>query len=883
MAIQNRRGAYVDLNPAKAVPGELLVVQSGDPNTTDGKAVYVTFASGDIKLLAMRSDVETAVADVAEDLLAELDNTISTFTETTAPGAVADVADEGAAQITAIGNKGDEVLGSIPSDYSTLSGDVSDLKSALKSDEEKIFEEINITYTTEVDLVAGRGLNASQKLIDVDIPNGVIYTFTISDPNGYINSSAYLAVYEMDSQGTSGSNVASCKTNREYEITASKNVKGISLYSASENIVGSGKVQIIAVYHQQNDNTIESAVKTNTSLVSNAITDIDLINIGSVHPDVTWENGAISTSSGEDINHTKQRRTKGYIDIKSYSFTANLTNPNNVSLAMYLLEYNASKTYLGATTKYVPGDLTPENPNCRYVRVTTYSETVPQADQDSYITLTLVNSHSISNVEEEVSQKLWKNEYDNALHAFDLLESNVLYRSDEVKIGATYNNDSGNTTYIYKRIVDTKVVGCVWIRIKNIENARNNSVVIYYYNNNDTLISSQQLTDSTVKNGIMCIPPEGTVRITVLLYPSISGGLTDTYAIYDDIIAGVSNFRMNPLDYLQKHEVLVPYYYFVNDYLKNKISTIRGKMVDAEGNYDAFIFCTDQHWRLNAKKSPSLIKYISMELNIKRLFMGGDYADGINMDALKAFREAMPGKIYNITGNHEYMNYFEEDNNQVSETIDEGHAWIYLNGGLTDAVIGDAGRQYYYVDNPAQKMRYIVLNVYKDNGQAAEQYFSSAQKTWLQNTALNLPTGYTAIVFSHASYVINGNTWEIGDRSGITTEIAPVLDAYNGSGKIACWIAGHSHVDGVTTTPGGIPVFITTCDKYGSWISGGVDQEPWLTANRHLGTITEQAFDVVVVDKTNKLVSLIRIGAPADNGDPNDTDKLEIRQQSYGT
>lgn len=131
MAIQNRRGAYVDLNPAKAVPGELLVVQSGDPNTTDGKAVYMTFASGDIKLLAMRSDVETAVADVAEDLLAELDNTISTFTETTAPGAVADVADEGAAQITAIGNKGDEVLGSIPSDYSTLSGDVSELKSAL--------------------------------------------------------------------------------------------------------------------------------------------------------------------------------------------------------------------------------------------------------------------------------------------------------------------------------------------------------------------------------------------------------------------------------------------------------------------------------------------------------------------------------------------------------------------------------------------------------------------------------------------------------------------------------------------------------------------------------------------------------------------------------
>jgi len=174
MAIQNRRGAYVDLNPAKAVPGELLVVQSGDPNTTDGKAVYMTFASGDIKLLAMRSDVETAVADVAEDLLVELDNTISTFTETTAPGAVADVADEGAAQITAIGNKGDEVLGSIPSDYSTLSGDVSDLKSALEASEESI--------TEKMIKVSSNNLLKS----DSDYTQGSVY------PSGQVNSASTL-------------------------------------------------------------------------------------------------------------------------------------------------------------------------------------------------------------------------------------------------------------------------------------------------------------------------------------------------------------------------------------------------------------------------------------------------------------------------------------------------------------------------------------------------------------------------------------------------------------------------------------------------------------------------------------------------------------------
>ena len=122
MAIQNRRGAYVDLNPAKAVPGELLVVQSGDPNATDGKAVYITFGTGDIKRLATDSDVATMVADVADDLLTEMSGAITTFTETTVPNAIA-----------SIGDKGDEVIASIPGDYTTLQGDVATAYSTSKT------------------------------------------------------------------------------------------------------------------------------------------------------------------------------------------------------------------------------------------------------------------------------------------------------------------------------------------------------------------------------------------------------------------------------------------------------------------------------------------------------------------------------------------------------------------------------------------------------------------------------------------------------------------------------------------------------------------------------------------------------------------------------
>lgn len=136
MAIQNRRGAYVDLNPAKAVPGELLVVQSGDPNATDGKAVYITFASGDIKMLATKSDVETLVADATDEIAQSLENTVDGYAdraETAATNAEGLVNGAEAAIVA----KGVEVVNSIPSDYTALTAEVSDLKSAFDDFEYK--------------------------------------------------------------------------------------------------------------------------------------------------------------------------------------------------------------------------------------------------------------------------------------------------------------------------------------------------------------------------------------------------------------------------------------------------------------------------------------------------------------------------------------------------------------------------------------------------------------------------------------------------------------------------------------------------------------------------------------------------------------------------
>ena len=72
MAIQLRRGDYEDFDPQKMRPAEVGVVQHNDPNTSDGKAVYVAINPGDVKRLV--SDIE--VQDVIYNETGEIINQI---------------------------------------------------------------------------------------------------------------------------------------------------------------------------------------------------------------------------------------------------------------------------------------------------------------------------------------------------------------------------------------------------------------------------------------------------------------------------------------------------------------------------------------------------------------------------------------------------------------------------------------------------------------------------------------------------------------------------------------------------------------------------------------------------------------------------------------
>jgi len=70
MAVQLRRGDYEDFDPQKMKPAEVGVVQHNDPNTSDGKAVYVAINPGDVKRLISDLEVDDLVEASMSDALA---------------------------------------------------------------------------------------------------------------------------------------------------------------------------------------------------------------------------------------------------------------------------------------------------------------------------------------------------------------------------------------------------------------------------------------------------------------------------------------------------------------------------------------------------------------------------------------------------------------------------------------------------------------------------------------------------------------------------------------------------------------------------------------------------------------------------------------------
>jgi hypothetical protein len=307
----------------------------------------------------------------------------------------------------------------------------------------------------------------------------------------------------------------------------------------------------------------------------------------------------------------------------------------------------------------------------------------------------------------------------------------------------------------------------------------------------------------------------------------------------------------------------VPTYY--DTHLATKIATLQGLNEKIGSNGLRFLFITDYHdFYNNANRSPDLIRKICRMIPIPMCVFGGDgpnaaYDIPEMRTHLVDFLHRFDGvdNFYPIIGNHEfYSSWSNPGDYKGGITASEVYYYFYKN--IEQKMDGGDATKAYYIDNKVQKIRVYFIG--------CDYYYqiTNETKAWILDSFRDIPSGYRVIVIAHAAMKANGTELYdsfVGVHNGMvavnnhtTYEYGGVTYDYTGvNAKIPFVLCGHTHVDKANDF-NGIRYVSTTTDN---WTLGKVQGE-----NRDIGTVTEQAFDIVSVslDTTAPKVYLTRIG-----------------------
>ena len=415
---------------------------------------------------------------------------------------------------------------------------------------------------------------------------------------------------------------------------------------------------------------------------------------------------------------------------------------------------------------------------------------------------------------------------------------------------------------------------------------------LHYVTSDSTLIKDLgwQTSDARVPKGtyfMVCVARVGTgIPITVdvkdsELFKTLN--ITDNYTLdkFKEVVDNLNNLDSSKIpDYYQSH-------------IEEKIDVIREKLSTNTMDKIAFIHISDQHYPANKGHSPALIKKIIDECKVKYIVNTGDFIQeqignkNLALDyMLKANNDLikLPSVYLPTVGNHDdNLNYSHTDSNRhLTDGIfnDEYVHYLYHQLYLDNPAIvwGESGK-YYYFDDPIKKVRFVCIDVFDgenyesisgDLVKAKKYEVTQKQIKWLINEAFNInDSEYSCIVFSHTPLTTNNYSqdnilnWDLlrtvlkgfKNKTSGGWESGGVDCRFNFTSNqtnfVACF-SGHIHIDQIVVDDGGLTHCTTNNDSF----QVGKD-----APDRTEGTITEQSFDVVIVDKSNSLVNIIKIGA----------------------
>jgi hypothetical protein len=318
----------------------------------------------------------------------------------------------------------------------------------------------------------------------------------------------------------------------------------------------------------------------------------------------------------------------------------------------------------------------------------------------------------------------------------------------------------------------------------------------------------------------------------------------------------------------------IPVYW--NSEIEDTITKI--KALQQGRNCITFPFFSDNHQRNGY--AGVLIKRVMDECHIPYCFYGGDSisngtleseAEMIAQDkAFDAMLKVIPnGKVCRAVGNHD--GYWKTAAGTTHTYTQEQIYELFLREESTAQTkqFGDGGT-YYYIDDVASKVRFIVMDT--------NRLDEAAQINWLSNTALQFNNDGWAVVFIAHHPITEHYATVISNAAEVRTIIKNYISGSTAhKADIVGWFNGHIHRDrifeGVAANPGYDGNKDTAIDAAeGNPIS---EVLPWKTVSiisdnvaigyggvKHAIDNSNQshAIDFITINKTEKKVNLTRLG-----------------------
>lgn len=334
----------------------------------------------------------------------------------------------------------------------------------------------------------------------------------------------------------------------------------------------------------------------------------------------------------------------------------------------------------------------------------------------------------------------------------------------------------------------------------------------------------------------------------------------------------------------------LPSYYddYLND-LAGRINTLS----DDEGVTDGFYFFTDPHISHNRCQSGKMIARLVRNTGLKRVFCGGDFVcafgtkDVIDSTVEKYHKlwiapiQDAGGTLYSAKGNHDFtVRTSREEKTGYTYSSKAARDLIMSWDGCRTAVTNaaDPTACYYYTDNPAARIRYLVADSSDrasenpDTPWGVRYGMNETQLAWLASRAFaTVPNGYSVVVIHHipaAPTLANAHEVEVlapfrelmeayQNRSKVTLH-GKEYDFADAKGRILLDLTGHRHGDRQTFHRGILHVTVACDAAYGDYTS----RSPFCGTlpRKQPGTVYEQTLDAFHLDPANGLVHATRIG-----------------------